>query len=313
MHPSPLPVALGSAFSVGAARRAGVMPSRLRAGDLSQPYHGVRAVRGSGGDGPTTVETALLERALHYAHRMTEHEFFSHVTAAVLWGLPLPYPLVADRVPDVAVLFPRRAPAGRGVLGHALKKGMTRSVRHPQFGVRVASVATTWALLGGLLPRLEDVVAVADAAVRQPLHPDDAPALATIDQLHAAVRAGRRVGNPLLREALPCVSTRSRSRAESRMRVLLSLTGLPDAEVNFDVIHRGEWLAQVDLAYPAAKLALEYEGEHHLTDPAQWAVDIARVERLAEAGWRVIRVTKADLDAGATGLAERVRRVLARA
>lgn len=315
MHPSPLPSDLGTAFSVGAARQAGVTPSRLRAGDLAQPYHGVRAVRhappASSRPAPT-AEEMLRERALQYAHRMTGYEFFSHVTAAVMWGLPLPSWLVVDRLPDVAVLLARRAPAGRGVIGHALKGGMTYSVVHPELGVPVSTVASTWALLGGMLARLDDVVAVADAAVRQPLHTNDAPALATIDQLRAAAGAGRRVRGALLKEALPLVSTRSRSRAESRMRVLLQLGGVPDAEVNFDVWHRGEWLAQVDLAYPEAKLALEYEGEHHLTDPAQWAADIARVDRLVEAGWRVIRVTKGDFDGGAVGLAARVRRALAR-
>ena len=31
-----------------------------------------------------------------------------------------------------------------------------------------------------------------------------------------------------------------------------------------------------NLGYPELRIAIEYEGEHHLTDPLQWAEDIAR-------------------------------------
>ncbi|MEZ5213696.1 MAG: DUF559 domain-containing protein [Microbacterium sp.] len=67
---------------------------------------------------------------------------------------------------------------------------------------------------------------------------------------------------------------------------------------------------QVDLAYPELKIAIEYEGEHHLTDPAQWAEDIARMDRLVEAGWRVIRVTKSEVFRDPARLIERIRRAV---
>jgi hypothetical protein len=42
-------------------------------------------------------------------------------------------------------------------------------------------------------------------------------------------------------------------------------------------------------------LSIEYEGDEHRTDPQRFRRDIARRERLADAGWRTIRVTEADL------------------
>ena len=60
------------------------------------------------------------------------------------------------------------------------------------------------------------------------------------------------------------------------MRLTVIDAGLPQPEVNYDVIEAGRWLGQVDLAYPELRIAIEYEGEHHLTDPLQWAEDIAR-------------------------------------
>jgi very-short-patch-repair endonuclease len=74
----------------------------------------------------------------------------------------------------------------------------------------------------------------------------------------------------------------------------------------------GGLIGIVDLAYPAHRVAIEYEGEHHLTDPAQWAKDILRYERLIAAGWLPIRVTKDELFRHPDRLVTRVRAALGR-
>lgn len=309
MYRDRLPPELGDRFSVAEARGLGVPYGMLRSTRLERPFHGVRAKSAAVSDTP---EGMLREAALQYARRMTEHEFFSHVAAAAIWGFPLPIGLVRRRSLDVAVFAPRRAPSGKGVIGHALSPGHAHTVRHPEHGFQIASPASTWAMLGGLLIDQYDLVAAADAAVRVPMHHEDPPALSTPDQLRAAVQAGRRVGVPSLRAALPRISTRARSRPETWLRLLVIDAGLPEPEVNADVYDdRGRWLAQVDLSYPNLKIALEYEGEYHLTDPAQWAADIARMDRLVEAGWRVIRVTKGEVFGNPTELIARIRRAIA--
>ncbi|MET2011449.1 hypothetical protein ABXJ56_07865 [Microbacterium chocolatum] len=304
-----LPAHLGSAFSLADARDAGVSASRLRAQDVEIPFRGVRARR-------ERVETLgaeglIRERAHRYAQRMTEHEFFTHATAAVLWDLPVPISLLGAERLDVGVHWPRRAPASRAIRGYSLRPELVRLQAHPRRGFSLASPASVWAQSPAFLTRVEDVVALGDAATRVPLHPDDPPALATVSQLQAALDAGRRTGIALLRRALPLIDPRARSRPETWLRLLLRTAGMPAPGVNLDVVVNGRWLAQVDLAYPAHRLALEYEGEHHLTDAAQWARDIARVERLTEAGWRVIRVTKRDVFSTPGVLVARVRRALA--
>jgi very-short-patch-repair endonuclease len=65
-----------------------------------------------------------------------------------------------------------------------------------------------------------------------------------------------------------------------------------------------------DLGYPAARIALEYEGDQHRTDRKRWMDDIRRRELMEDAGWRVVRVTQADLD-DPTALVARLRRLLA--
>lgn len=307
---SPLPLDLGESFSTAAALAAGVSRSRLRSRDLLRPYHGVRARGPHDIEPERTAELILLDQMRHYAERMAGDRFFTHVAAAAAWSIPLPLSVVSGRALDVGVFAPRRAPEGRGVIGHAVKPGLAHTVIHPELGLRVTTPASTWSMLGSLLTRVEDVVAAADATLRIPMHQDDPPALATRPQLEAAMTAGRRHGAALLRVALPQAIGRSRSRPETWMRLALVDAGLPEPSANFDVFDHGAWLAQVDLAYPKRKIALEYEGDHHRTDPHQWAIDIQRADRLAEAGWRVIRVTREDVFAHPAQLVARVRHAL---
>ena len=251
--------------------------------------------------------------ALLYARVMPANQFFSHVTAAVLWELPLPSRVLTDafgrpRMLDVAVRAPLRHPRHDGVLGHQVKQRSVAVVDHATHGVPLTSPAFTWVMLAAVVRDEYDLVALADGVVREQMFTGDAQPLGTLSELESAVRSGRRVGIRALREALPRVRTRSASRTETRCRLIIVDAGLPEPLLNhavFDSI--GGLIGVVDLAYPELRIAIEYEGEHHLRDPEQWAKDIARYEALAGAGWFVIRVTKNDVFDGRAGLVRRVR------
>ncbi|MCU4673985.1 endonuclease domain-containing protein [Microbacterium fluvii] len=257
--------------------------------------------------------------------------FFSHITAAVLWGAPVPdrifdvaalarnppptYPIFDPEVLHVARLWPGRAPRGRGVSGHAVRSGFAHKVTHPESGLRLASPASTWAMLGRMLPHPYDLIAVADHFVR--VHRDPVtrevvrPGLATLAQLTAAVEAGRRVGGAALREALPRVRVGAVSRTETWTRLTLIDAGLPEPALDFDVYNEyGTFIACVDMAYPALKTAVEYEGAHHAS-AGQWESDIDRYAALEAAGWRIVRVTKRMLFVTPRQLVSRVGAVLA--
>ncbi|GAB3149551.1 hypothetical protein GCM10027058_12080 [Microbacterium neimengense] len=307
-----IPYELGPAFRVGAARKLGVSEATLRAPDLLRPFHGVRAkereLPAQWRGGLLGVHEARhIGRALDFATQMGAHEFFTHATAAVLLGLPLPPRLVRDDEVHVGVLAPRRPPRGRGVAGHQAVPDLTSVIQHRETGLRLTSPATTWAMLAASLRHPYDVVAVGDAVLRDwRLEP-----LASISEMSRAADAGRRVGVARLREALPRLRARSGSRPETWLRLTIVDAGLPEPDLNVDVFVAGEYLACVDLAYPERRIAFEYEGEHHLRDPRQWASDIERYERLAAAGWLVIRATKQDVFEQPGRLMARVRRALA--
>ncbi len=315
-QPTPLPPGLAPPFAVATARRLGVPEARLRRKDLARPFHGVRSIDL---DAPDNGEESIVRRAIEYSRRMREEEFFSHVTAAILWGLPLPPQRMLTRsrgdatMPrplDVAVRLPARAGRARGIRGRSISPHLAEVCTHPATGLRVSTPAAVWAELATELA-LEDLIAVGDATVREPMWETDAAALASVADLDRALGAGRRLGVDRLRAARPLVRTRSRSRPETHLRLAFVEAGLPEPECNWPVAEGDRLLALLDLAYPGAGACFEYEGEHHLRDPEQWARDIRRHEMLVERGWRIVRVTKDDLYRHREELFTRIRLAVA--
>ena len=93
---------------------------------------------------------------------------------------------------------------------------------------------------------------------------------------------------------LPLVDGRAMSPPESRVRLACHLAGLPHPVPQFEVVHEGSFLGQVDLAWLEAKLVVEYEGAYHF-DELQIRKDDDRYAALVAAGWRVIRLSSVDL------------------
>jgi hypothetical protein len=93
------------------------------------------------------------------------------------------------------------------------------------------------------------------------------------------------------------------------------LGGLPPPQVQHRVRDaHGFVLARVDLAYPQARLAIEYDGDTHFT-PARSRADRRRDLLLADLGWHTMRLTYDDVDgtrpapgAGSPPCSEPVRR-----
>jgi hypothetical protein len=282
---SPLPPhLLDSAFTVTAATAGGVGRKRLRGGDLLTPVRGTRV----------SVEAdGLIARCRAYAlHRPLDFAF-SHTTAALLYGVPLPG---VDDLIHVTVRAPGRAPAIRGYVGHKLSRWETRTVH----GLPVTTPEQTWLDLAQLLGR-DALVVAGDFLVGGETPLSDRLALARA----IAAAPGRR-GIGRAREAIGSIRHGAESPGESRLRLLLADAGLPVPLLNHELRDAsGAFVARIDLAYPHARVALEYEGDVHRVDRQTWQKDIRRRERVEDLGWRMIRVTADDLRTPA----ELIRRV----
>ena len=269
---------LGMPFRVSDGLDNGLGASRMRSPDLARPLWGVR----------TPADGLLPLPALCRAHLARAHEsaFFSHATAAMLWEIPLPGWLAARPGLDVAVPFPKRAPAAERIRAHKLtiKPGDVVMLD----GLPVTSPQRTILDLARIL-RPEDLLAAIDSVLwhRRPL--------VDRDQLLFRLEGFTGRGARALAAVLPEVTDHSDSSPESVMRWRIIQFGLPHPEINVPVIEHGVFLAQPDLIYRRYRMAFDYEGDHHRTDPVQWQKDLARVPRLQDAGWHHTRISAQDL------------------
>jgi hypothetical protein len=117
-------------------------------------------------------------------------------------------------------------------------------------------------------------------------------------------------GSRRLVEAVALADPRAESPPETRLRVALVRAGLPRPEVQFPVLDEyGFELARADLAYPAAKLAIEYDGSTHF-EPSRARRDRERDGELAGIGWQTLRVVADDVSIGMLQTTQRVARLL---
>lgn len=168
-------------------------------------------------------------------------------------------------------------------------------------GVPVVGAARTFVDCGTVLSE-KRLVAVGDWMVRQGLVSRFAlEVFAFESHLDGVQRA---------RKAVERVRGGAESFQESVLRCDLVDHGLPEPELNIDIVDdHGTFLGRGDLVYREEKVLVEYDGWHHERDARQRQHDIVRRERLEAHGWRVIVVTTADMGKPAV-IALRVRRAL---
>ena len=94
-----------------------------------------------------------------------------------------------------------------------------------------------------------------------------------------------------MRRVLDLVDGRAESPQETRLRARLVLAGLPPPEVQFRILHEGRFVARVDLAWPAWRIAIEYDGLWHVGSRPQMGLDRRRLNALFRAKWHIVHVT----------------------
>ncbi len=116
----------------------------------------------------------------------------------------------------------------------------------------------------------------------------------TREELEAQLpRYFRRRGVVQLRELIPLADPRAESTGESWTRLEIRDAGLPAPQPQYWVVHEGRELFRLDLAYPHARVAVEYDGqEFHTSSEEQREHDRARRQWLRDHGWTVIVVDK---------------------
>lgn len=291
-RPRPLPATLSDAFTVGEALTAGVTPDRLRTPDLARPFTGARS---------RVDPLGTRAQALALLPLLGPDQYFSHLTAAELHGMRLPEQ--RRRGLHLTHRHASRAMRRPLVIGH--KSRMPIDVIRLSDGLPVSAPVDAWCECGAILG-VDDLVIMADGLVSR------RDALASLPDLGRAVRSrqGRR-GAARLRLALDMVRPGSDSARETALRLLLVRAGFPEPKVNAPLLDRhGRVIAHGDLVWPTDRVIVEYDGRQHAEDRRQFAIDIRRLDDIAAAGYRVIRVDR-ELMSNPTDLYRRLRSALA--
>ena len=276
--PNPVPDhLLSEPFRATAAYEAGVPAWQLRGKRYSSPFHGVHCVGDS---------SALVDRCRAALVVIQLPMIFSHQTVAWLLGLPVPRVPKGNDALHVTVLPGRTAPRHHGMVGHV--RAFTLADIGLQFGLPVTTAARLFVDMAATLPR-PALVAIGDAILRG--------GHATVADLQATLQrcaGGRGVRRAL--DLLAILSAAAESPMESVLRLLLRDAGLPSPEVNVDIYDAvGRFLARADLLFRAAKVIVEYDGDQHRTDRAQFVRDVRRGSELAASGYLVLRFTASDV------------------
>lgn len=299
--PTELPGPLSAApFTLADAKSLGVPRSRLRQSDVGHISRGLyRPVEWN-------FELESAARALSAA---SPGAWISHVTAARLRCQLLP-PWLSDSE-ELHLSKPRELPEvrRRGIVGH------TVLVWHDEVetsdDIRISTRSRTWLDLARRLS-LSELVCMGDELVRLPRYGLEGrrQPFATIDGLRAVVdRHPNLQGIVRARAALDLMRVGSDSSPETLLRLAMCDAGLPEPELQIPLRPEGSGSPTADLGYRRRRLAVQYDGGHHLL-PAQIFSDRRRDKAFEAAGWIVLVLTKDDLADGFARATAKIKQML---
>ena len=251
-----------------------------------------------------SLDLTFFDRSRLLAAALPAHTFFCGVSAAALWGMPLPLRFVDTRRPDleVGVANPARAIRRQDARGRQLQIKQTDVTRWR--GLRLTTPARTWCDLA-LTLSLSELVAAGDYLI---FH--ERPIVSQRKLLDAVIAHPGRRGRRILRRALELLSEFAESPKESELRVIVVTAGFPTPIANQEIYDDfGRFVARVDLYFPNERSILEYQGDQHRTDILQWRHDLTRRAELESLGYHYDEASAADL-ADVAPLIHRIERNL---
>ena len=253
------------------ALRAGITDQELVGPTFRRLMHGIY-ISAAAEITPTTRILAAMRTTTHPC-------FATHHTAATLLGAT---------VPDSAWTYLGTV---EGAMTVRRQIRLRRYAVPPPLAQRsplpCTDAAQTFLDLAECL-ELVDLVVLGDGLVRQ--------GHITPVGLVKAARQHEGPGAKLARLAAGYVRAGVDSPMETRVRMLFVLAGFPEPVVNVVVFDdSGRLRYRIDLAWPTAKVAVEYDGRHHIRREEQWTYDIRRREELEADGWTFLILTATDI------------------
>lgn len=294
-------IARHGVFTYEHARARGIssreLGRRVVAGILEQPFHRVYRCTAA----PLTWRAMLLAAVFAGGLRGVA----SHRSAAALWGL------AGGRRDLLEITCPRwRRAKQDGLVVHETKLWRIEDLTVVD-DIPVTSPALTLMHLGAVCgPN------VVEMAYERARHQGLVTWESCDDLIYRYSRQGRN-GVAVLREVIARRDPRltpTESEMETRVLQFLRAAGLPEPVTQYEVRSvDGRLLGRVDLAWPAARLAVEYQSDAHHSTELERAADRRRLHGLRMADWTVVEVTGPDLRSRRAEILAQIRGPLARA
>jgi len=268
-------------FTATSAVAAGIPRHRLqrlvRSREVRRVLHGVYQA--------ADVPDTLLNRARAVALVVSRFAVLCDRTAAWLHGVDVLDYRELDLLPPVETFVLRDHSRIRRAGTSGGERDLADGDVMVIHGVKVTTPLRTALDLGCLLPRRSALAALDGFMRHHGLTPNGFKT--------ALPRYFRRRGVVQLRELVNIADPRAELSGESWTRIALIDELLPRPELQWVIRQDGREIARLDLAYPRARVAVEYDGEEFHDSPDQSEADKRRRRWLCDHGWTVIVVTKA--------------------
>jgi very-short-patch-repair endonuclease len=248
----------------------GAISYRLKTGQLTSVYRDVYLI----GHPPLRALQLAVAAVLHFRGTAV----VSHVTAAALWGVVDP-----EAMPAEVTVVGREVHTRESLVVHRVSSLDPADVRR-RHGIPVTAPPRTLVDLAACESQLVLENALAECRRR---------GLAREGEVRAALkRAGPRKGVGRLRALLDAgQAALTRSKAERLLLGLIRAAELPEPLANASVCGH-----MVDLLWPEQRLVVEFDGWDTHGRRDSFESDRRRDQRLAAAGYRVIRITWRQLE-----------------
>lgn len=306
----------GVPFLVADARASGLSRRQVDGARFFRPTSGVRS--------PIPLD-GVTDRASAFTLALPDDAVFSHLTAAQLWGLALPWHL--DRQDGPLEVMRESGKFRIERQGCASHRGLERRQTAQVSGLPVTSLADTWCdIIEKYHSRLTlaDAVVMGDAAVellcrtgprvhpdgrivfdKDEVHPRAEPGSgqwwsdpATTGIWELCVRVAEREkfrGVTLARSALKLIRPRVWSPMETRSRLIVVGGGVREPRLNASLRDAsGLTITVGDLVWDEEQVVGAYNGPTHEYDPSRDRDNTQR-QRLEDDGWWLIEIYKSNI------------------
>lgn len=253
----------------------------------------------------TQRKREMLKRCTDAAQQLGKPVLFGMTTSLILQSVPLPkdcdlnatelHTVSDSHRTRIRAVVPPTTP-------HIWKPLSAAHNARINKHVHALDLVHTWAQLAAHMS-LESLVILGDATLTAIARKPSLSGGRTADEIYQDfVRQVRELpkfnAKATCMIALEFIAPRVDSPMESETRITTTQYGLPRAVTNYTVpgatFSNGAPIT-LDLAWPEFRVAIEYDGDHHRTDKAQWRRDNDKRELLRHHHWIVLIATAANM------------------